>query len=403
MATGMLAQAALIVSGPFVARILGVENRGYLALLALIPISLSILFCLGLPQAVAYFLSIDKANWRQVRRVMLMAFVAQTSVLLPLHYAVLLYYSADKPAEVLNAGYISLAAGPAFLAELFGLAIWQGMGHFRGYSILKLVKPLCYMIFVSIIFLLGEGDLALVMLGWVLSNTASGGIALLTALYLFNAPEKTVTSGQELTIKNMLSFGLKGLVGTFTLMEGFRLDQFAAGLFLSPAALGIYVVGQAFSNASTFIAKSAGTVAFPSVANRANSTDGKRLIWRYFRYVSMLNIGIMTILFLAMPTLIPLFFGEEFSDAVPVAQILVVGGLFASSRRILVEGYRGLGHPHISSMAEISMYPWLFTGGLYLMWQFGIEGLAVGVASGYALALLVACIIGLRIENKSAQ
>ena len=53
--TGLGGQAVLIISGILAARILGVEGRGYLALLIIFPVVLCQLGGLGLPQAVTYY------------------------------------------------------------------------------------------------------------------------------------------------------------------------------------------------------------------------------------------------------------------------------------------------------------------------------------------------------------
>jgi len=91
--------------------------------------------------------------------------------------------------------------------------------------------------------------------------------------------------------------------------------------------------------------------------------------------------------------LVLFFFGKEFLASVSIAQILLIGTTFAASRKILVEGLRGHGYPRISSLAEVSMYPWLLTGGAFLMWVYGVKGLAIAVAIGYALSLAVAIVV----------
>jgi O-antigen/teichoic acid export membrane protein len=167
----------------------------------------------------------------------------------------------------------------------------------------------------------------------------------------------------------------------------------AASIFLAPAALGIYVVGYAFTNLPKFISQSAGMVAYPAIAQRQGFGEKERLVWRYFWGVTLTNCAISVILIVAMPFLVIFFFGKDFIASVSIAQILLVGTTFAASRRILVEGLRGHGYPQVSSLAEVSMYPWLLTGGAFLMLVYGVKGLAIGVTIGYALSLAVALVI----------
>ena len=66
--TGLVGQAFLIVSGVLAARILGVEDRGYLALLVLFPAVLAQIGSLGLPLAATFELSRDRSRWAEVIR-----------------------------------------------------------------------------------------------------------------------------------------------------------------------------------------------------------------------------------------------------------------------------------------------------------------------------------------------
>ena len=65
-----------------------------------------------------------------------------------------------------------------------------------------------------------------------------------------------------------VSFGLRGLLSSLSAVDVLRPDQVVLALFLSPSALGLYVVGLAFTNLPYFIAKSVGLITFPWVASR---------------------------------------------------------------------------------------------------------------------------------------
>jgi O-antigen/teichoic acid export membrane protein len=193
--------------------------------------------------------------------------------------------------------------------------------------------------------------------------------------------------------RRIRQFGLHGHLGSIAPVDSLRLDQLAVSIFFAPAALGIYVVGYAFTNLPRFISQSAGMVAYPAIAQTHGFAEKERLVWRYFWGVTLINCSISAIIIVAMPILVTFFFGKEFFASVSIAQILLIGTTFAASRRILVEGLRGHGYPQVSSLAEVSMYPWLLTGGAVLMWAYGVKGMAIGVTIGYALSLAVALVV----------
>lgn len=83
--SGLCGQGALIISGVLAARILGVEDRGYLALLAAFPLVLSQLGGLGVPQAVTYQLIRNPHYVRHLLRMTYRVFGVQALVLVLRH------------------------------------------------------------------------------------------------------------------------------------------------------------------------------------------------------------------------------------------------------------------------------------------------------------------------------
>jgi O-antigen/teichoic acid export membrane protein len=194
----------------------------------------------------------------------------------------------------------------------------------------------------------------------------------------------------------MMSFGVRGLFGYISPVESFRLDQLIAGLFLSPAALGLYVVGQAFTNLPKFLGQSVSLIVFPVISGQKEKKTAVRVIRRAVLAVLAFNSLIVVPLILAMPVLILFFFGEEFRSSVPLARILLLGAVLLSARRAIVEGQRGLGRPEVSTCAELIMYPALAIAAPLLIGWYGINGLAWAVVTGHATALVYASMVQFR-------
>jgi len=399
--TGFGGQAVLIISGILAARILGVEGRGYLALLIIFPVVLCQLGGLGLPQAVTYYTARNREHADVVYRLVKVPFLIQVIGLVCLHVLIVGIYVQQKPEYVALAGYLTLATIPGILAQQYSLALLQGLGRFRIFNIMRLMPAALYSGVIAIMFVAQARSLPVITLGWAGVNAIVGFVACYLAVKNIKTGQKTVpqpNSGPSL--RSMLSFGIKGLPGTVSPLETFRIDQLVAGLLLSPFSLGVYVVAQAFTNLPRFVAQSAGMIAYPAIADRGRNFANGRLIWRFFWAVTAFNLVVSGILIATMPLLLPFFFGTDFSAAVPLAQILLVGAAFAGSRRILVEVLRGAGLPQISTIAELAMYPWLLTGGLFFVLHYGVEGMAIGVTIGYGLSLLIAIIQGAHVGSR---
>ncbi|MCH7579585.1 MAG: hypothetical protein IIB22_05025, partial [Chloroflexi bacterium] len=66
VATGLAGQTALLVSGPLLARMLGLDGRGYLAALVLWPALIAQLGSMGMPLAVTYFTAQRRISVRSI-------------------------------------------------------------------------------------------------------------------------------------------------------------------------------------------------------------------------------------------------------------------------------------------------------------------------------------------------
>ena len=399
--TGICGQAFLLVSGVLAARILGVEDRGYLALLVVFPTLCSQLFAMGFPQAITYQLAANPKELPAMVRLASHWYVWQIVAIMIVHGMMLWLYLGRNSGLLPSTAYMTLIIGPAMLAVHYGLVFLQGIGDYTRLVILRLFLPTAYALMLLPLFALGTGDLHRVTLVWVISLVCAGILALQLVRSLKIPTTGSTSSGKRLSQKEMLKFGLKGLVGSTSPMETFRLDQLAAGLLLSSSALGLYVVGQAFGMLTHLVAQSASMVAYPTVVSRGDGKAGQETVWRFFWAVTFINGVGAAILIVLVPLLIPLLFGQEFKEAIPVSQILLIGAALAASRRILVEGFRGLGKPQVSTIAEISMYPWLLTGGVLLVWQYGLQGLASAVTIGFFVSLSVAVWFGWNLPKET--
>src|SRR5215207_4887551 len=143
----------------------------------------------------------------------------------------------------------------------------------------------------------------------------------------------------------MQAFGAIGFLGTTSPVDTLQLDQLLVGLFLSPAALGLYVVGVAFTNLPRIFAQSVGYVVYPHVARQRTIEQARRSIWISGALTAAITGAIVAALELASGWMVPFFFGDTFAGAVPLTQILLAGAAFVSVRRVLSDGARGAGYP----------------------------------------------------------
>ncbi len=382
-------QLLIIISGVLVARSLGPQDRGYLALLIVISTLCAILGTLGLPAAVTYYIARDPTHARRIAASLAWVGALQVGAVVLVQAAVLAAIVASDPARVKMAAAISLLLPPGILALHFGLAILQGQRRFTAFNILRIAPTTAYVVGVVVLYLLDLAELVPFMALWASVNLVGGFFALAFAVRALpkNAEEDAAPSRSE-----MLSFGLKALLGTLSPVDVVRLDQAAVGLFLSPVALGLYVVAQALSNLPRIVATSIGMVAYPQVAAEQDRDAARRAMWRFFFIGFALSALVVGALELMAGGLISLFFGEEFIAATRITQILLLASLFMAGRRVLTDGVNGYGYPVYGTIAEVASWIILVPGLVVLLPWLGAEGvaLALAIAWGGSLLLLLA-------------
>jgi len=400
VATGLAYQPVLIVSGIAVARLLGVENRGELALLSLVPIVLSQLGGLGLPLALTYYVAARPESARQLLTCLRPVVVCQVASLLALHACLIwALFLGSSSVEVPYAAAVTLLVVPGVLAQQYGFAMLQGLQLYRAFNILRLTPAVLYALGAAVAYVAGWRDLLIVTVIWVLASVGAGVLTIVVAA----ARARERRRDSEVDRRKLLGFGLRGLLGYVSPVETFRLDQAVAGFLLSPQALGLYVVGAAFTNLPRFVAQSVGMVAYPAVASQPTRRLARREMLRFFVVGSLMATGLVAILAGLAPWMVPFFYGQEFEPAVRITQILLLGALFLSLRRLLADGLGGMGLPGINSVAELVGWVALAPCFLILVPRYGLDGIAWSVVISWGVSLIAVAIPAIAISRVKEQ
>jgi O-antigen/teichoic acid export membrane protein len=373
--TGLAAQAALLISGPVVARLLGVEHRGYLALFMLLPPVVTQIAHLGLPDALPFHLTGDIRRLAGIRRAIWRPLVLQTSLATCVSSLAIIPFVRGRPAEVVLAGMLSVPMIALSLAQSYGLSILSGLHQFARFQLLRLAPAVIYAVGTLYLYVVGVHSLPMVMLTWLSSQVL---VVILLAAALPRVPVDSAADGP--TTKTLLQFGVRGWLGTTAPIEALRPDQLVVGLFLSPSALGLYVVGIAFTNLPRFLAQSVGLVTYPRIAAERDAVLAFRLLKRHLFVTLGASGTVVVVVSVVCGTLIPKIFGQEFSAAVPVTRILLIAAIPNSIRRVLGDGLRGMGRPGAAAVAEIVTALTLLASLALLLPRWHIEGAAAALA-----------------------
>jgi len=353
VSAGVVIQLTLVVTGIVVARALGPENRGHLALLVLIAAIVSGLGPLGLPYALSYTLARVPERAADVVAQLKKAIVIQLGAAIACAGVVVTLLTAGRPGYVQASAFMVVVAVASGMVQQYGLGVLQGLRRFTAFNLLRVAPNAAFAVSASALLLADVRGFIEFAYAYGISRAVFAPVTLATAAR--NAMAEQREGGTEPPSSSwILRFGRRSMFGGAPLVEAYRVDQAIVGLFLAPAALGIYVVALALTNLPRFIARSVGMVATPSVAGRPTQQLARGTMWRFSWLAAPLYLPLIVVLWLGAPTLIEFFFGAEFSDAAPITRLLLVATALYCARRVLIDAARGAGYPGIGSVSEIA-------------------------------------------------
>lgn len=390
--TGALGQLVLLFSGSIIARRLGADGRGQLALLALAPSVVAQLGTLGMPGAVTYYVSRDPQSARAIIRRIVLPAVLQMLFLAALDVGVGKLLFAGEPHRVKIAAFAVTVVIPGMVLLQYSLAILQGQRRFGAFNVLRVTTGVVYAAAAGLFAVLNRGSILLFGCAWAVSYLVVG---ILVTFYVVRGLADSDPSRPCASRRELATFGIKALFGGTSVVESFRMDQWIVGLFLTRASLGVYVIAGAFSTLPNLLANSFGFVLFPYVASQARGSGGTRAMWRFVAVGIGGSAAVVGVLELTVGWLLPLCFGPGFAIAVPAARLLLIGAFFLAAKRVLSDGLRGLGRPIPGTIAEVFLWVALVVATIPLLPLFGLEGVAaaVSVATAVSFAVLLAAAV----------
>jgi O-antigen/teichoic acid export membrane protein len=379
-----------LLTGVLVARLLGPDGRGQLAVVISWASMLAYLGNLGLPTALTYASAKTPELRHQLFGNGLLMAVVQWMILGVIGWLLLpLILAKHGPLLVHLAVLYLWAYLPLNLLTLYTNAIQQGSGQYARYNAVRVSVPIGYALLLLIFWAIQRFNVESVVLANILSNVLTFLLAIALALPpLWKLAHRVSESWIGFAnLRGNLRYGLSAQIGTLQPFSGLRLDVLALTILSTTHDLGLYMAALAGANLIKAQGYALGQVVFPEVAKQKRRSEQ----WRIIRHAMMLaGVGgcvvFVVVLFAAIP-LLSLIYGNPFVSAASMLKILVAAGTVGAVYRILADGLRGMGKPGVSTLAEII--------GVGV----GVLGLAVFIptqgASGAALSVLAASVASL--------
>ncbi|MGX6446638.1 lipopolysaccharide biosynthesis protein [Patulibacter sp. S7RM1-6] len=387
LGAGIASQGLLLVSGVIAARLLGPADRGHLALIWTIVLTVTLLGSVGLPLAATYAIASRRTDVRGFLSVLGRLPFALTAAMLAASGAALVPVVVFTGTPWISAA-LGMACVPFIVIVTFGVAFLQGQGAFRALNVTRVLPSAGYAAGLVVLLASGVTTLTAVTAVWAASYVVAAGAV---SWAVSRQPQEARPEANEhppYRRRDAVSFGRRALFGSVSPTETFRVDQLLVGVFLSPRDLGIYVAALAFTNLPRFLAQAVGLVAYPAVASMANDPARQwRATWRFTALAAAMSIPVIAVIAALAHPLVTLAFGSEFGAAAAPLRLLLGATLLVSVRRVLTDSMRGLGYPSVGSRAEILSWCVLVPSVVGLAGPFGLMGVSAALVLTYATSL----------------
>jgi len=370
-----------VVAGIIVARWLGADGVGQLAVINVAVATIVQLGSFGLPSSNTYFIAQDQARFRSAA-INSLIFALTAGSILALGLSALAYLRADwfgfVSPELIRIAAVSI---PFQLIALIGLNILLTLGKVKEFNLLDLAGQSFVLINAVLVLLVFHRGLQML----VTLNTAASILVSLVVVSLLAISAKTLARSEwraDMTLlRRMIGYGLKFQISILASVIILRADLLVVNHFRGAAAAGVYSVASQFGLLLMLLPGVIATLLFPRVTAEQDARgETTCLVTRYTTLIMFL----CCLAAVPFSLLLPLLYGAAFSEATTLLLILLPGVYLMGLESVLVQHFNALGLPR-----SIPMY-WVATLALNLILvfalvpRFGAQGAAIASTISYA-------------------
>ncbi|HXM47988.1 MAG TPA: oligosaccharide flippase family protein, partial [Pyrinomonadaceae bacterium] len=384
--TRLLMLVGTVGASVIVARWLGPEGLGSLAVLNTTIVLTLAIGSLGLTSANTYFIAKDRKTLAPVwANAIVFALCGGTLVAITV-------VALAKIAPALFGGVsldlivIAVLSIPFQFLLSLGLNVLLAMDRIRQLNFMDAMAPALALFNAIAVLLLLRSNLKVL----VSFNTAATVILSAVMLWVIGRlvsrqKERMRFHPDGELFKRAITYGLKFFIPLVAAILIFRVDLLIVNHFRGAAEAGVYAVASQVANLLTMLPGVIAMLLFPRVASYQDPR-GEFAI-QVTRHVSFVML-IMCVMVAAGSFLLPLIYGARFADATIQLLILLPGVCLIGIESVLVQHFTGTGLP-----VAIPVF-WLITlavsigFNLALVPVFGARGAAVTSTISYALIFL---------------
>ena len=367
-----------LVGSTILARWLGPNQRGVFAAIIFAPTILQYFVSFGFSSAAVYFTAQPNSDKNLIWSNLILIGSIQSILGFLLGWFIVELYLQKYLVGSIHLGHLYLLTVPMGLFGMYATYMLQGSSHFKVTNSLKCIVPIGYCI--GIVWLKFQQTLSIENLVYLqLIIQFSYLIIALSFLYKILLTHFLFKIEYNF-IRQMLTYSVKIWFGDVSQLVNSRIDQFLIGVFLSSRDLGIYTVAISVAGFTGIFANAVRTIILPSVAGRESFQEKINETLKFFKKYWMFSIFFHIIFAVSLPIIIPLIFGNAYSESIIICQILVIGSFFVNAKNVLSGGVLGMGFPEILSCVEAFGMILSISISILLIRIHGLIGISIAIS-----------------------
>ncbi|PWT90226.1 MAG: hypothetical protein C5B55_10060 [Blastocatellia bacterium] len=397
--TRLLMIANSVVAGVVVARWLGVESVGELAVINVSVTTIAQVASLGLPSSNTYFIARDNQHFRSAA---LNSFLFATiigSVLAVLLSLVAQVWPTAFPSISPSLIRVAAISIPFQLLTLIGLNIFLAIGRIREFNSFDLLGQSFVLINALVILLVFHRGLPTLV---SMNTITSVFVALLVIVFLLFSGRRLADSKWRTDahlFRRMLSYGIRFHISILCGALIFRADLLVVNHFRGPADAGVYSVASQVGMMLMLLPGVIATLLFPRVtAEQDIRGETTCEVTRHATFVMLL----CCLAAVPLGLLLPVVYGPAFTDASVQLWILLPGVYLVGLQSVLVQHFNALGLPRAIPAFWIVTLVINIALVFALVPKFGARGAAVASTISYTLIFGLVTIRFLQTSGRSA-
>jgi O-antigen/teichoic acid export membrane protein len=326
------------ISNIIVARQLGPEGRGILAVIIFWSSLIATIAIFGLDSALIYLLGSSRGRFHRLIFFFTVYLAIAATLVGTALYSISILWGIPNISGALIWFLIGLTI--ITMLQILLNASFIGVGRISLVNVSALISTCFYLFLLIILYIQKRTDTQLIL--W-----ANVGAQMLTLVILcwasWNVPR---SEAAPIVIPKALAYALKAYLGNIANLLSMRANFLVLSLLVPVTELGVFAIAQVFSDLILFLPNTLMNVLLP----RITGLPEPEVVQRVSQIVrcTMIAALVVAVGIGGFATVaIPVVFGKDFALAVPIVWLLTTGSWFGSGGMVLSIYFNAIGRPEV--------------------------------------------------------